>query len=131
MDFEAVCSTVKALKLPGEDFALFGSAPLLARGLVDEINDVDIVARKRAWQKAVQLGTVEGGSRGDRVVRLGEVEIFDGWYGLFDIPTLIETAETFEGIPFVKLEHVLTFKKHLNRPKDQAHIERLKTYLAR
>ena len=58
------------------------------------------------------------------------VEVFDGaltfgteWaIGDPDVDLLIDTAETIDGLPFVRLEHVAAYKRIANRPKDRAHL---------
>lgn len=122
------------LELPPQDYAVFGSAPLLARGLIQEIEDIDIVARGSAWARAqslgqvLDLGHVHRAPQGDSVIYLGQVDIYDGWLGM-DRDQLIDTAETFYGFPFVRLEHVLTYKQKLQRPKDLPHLQLLQTHL--
>ena len=115
---------VKALGLPAGDYALHGSAPMLAHGLLSEIHDIDIVARGTAWERATTLGEIgRAASGGDRLVRLpGEIELFDGWLGE-DRDALIDGAIWHHGLPLVRLggEEVLRFKRRLNRAKDHRH----------
>jgi hypothetical protein len=122
---------VTALRLPAGDYALFGSTPMLAHGLIQKVHDIDIVARGGAWRRAAALGEIRFGSHHDRLVTLpGEIEVFDGWLGA-DPGPLIEGAERLHGLPFVQLEAVLSFKLALQRPKDARHIALLRRHLAR
>ena len=41
---------LRALELPAEDYAVFGSGPLAVRGLIEHIGDLDVVARGPAWR---------------------------------------------------------------------------------
>lgn len=41
--------------------------------------------------------------------------------GDFDIDALIDTAEMIDGLPFVRLPHVIEYKKIRNSAKDQLH----------
>ena len=119
---------LSGLGLPAGDFALHGSGPMLAHGLVDSVHDLDVVARGAAWRRALKLGEART-AQTDRVVELpGEVEVFDGWMG-DDLDALIDGAELVAGLPCVRLEHVLAFKERLARPKDAAHIELLRRHL--
>jgi hypothetical protein len=120
---------VRSLDLPPGDYALHGSAPLLAHGLVTEINDLDIVSRGAAWQRARSLAPLEQGEKDDVVRPLPDVEIFDGWLG-DDADRLIDEAEYMLGVPFVTLEAVLRFKRRLGRPKDAEHIRLIEEHLA-
>ena len=130
MDARALREKVSALGLPAGDYAVFGSGPLLAHGLVQNVNDVDVLARGAAWEAARGLGEVVDGEMGDPVVRLGggEVEIFGGWLGM-DADWIIDGAETVWGLPFARLGDVLAFKRLLRRPKDRGHARLIRGYL--
>jgi hypothetical protein len=123
-----VIAIIESLGLPKGDFALHGSAPLLAYRLVDEINDLDIVSRGAAWEYATSLAPTQRGEKDDVVRPQAGVEIFNGWLG-DDSNELIAGATVIEGVPFVSLEAVLRFKRRLNRPKDEKHIRLIEHYL--
>ncbi len=114
---------VKALQFPLGDYAVFGSGPLLVNGLVEDINDVDLVARGAAWARARSLGPVLVAQKEDPVVRLGdgEIEVFAGWLGM-DLDTVIDGAAIIGGLPFAQLKDVLAFKRALGRPNDLRHV---------
>ncbi len=117
---------VRSLELPLGDYAIFGSGPLIVRGVIAATNDIDIVSRGDAWERARTVGDL---------VLLPEYDVeivtcFDGivtggpcWaIGGFDIDDLIDTAEMIEGLPFVGLEHVVCYKQIAGRPKDLEHL---------
>ena len=62
------------------------------------------------------------------------MNLFDGritfgitWkYGSFDLDELIDTAEMIDGLPFVRLEHVITYKEAADRPKDRDHLRAMR-----
>ncbi|MDD5251865.1 MAG: hypothetical protein PHT12_04515 [Patescibacteria group bacterium] len=119
------------LGLPPDDFAIFGSGPMLAHGL-KEANDLDIIARGMAWQLAQALGEVRRSAGGGvkAVFANGRIEIFPDWGpGDWNVNTLIDQAEIIDGIRFVTLENVLKWKKMMNRPKDAEHIRIIEDYL--
>ena len=130
MDARSLREKVAALRLPAGDYAVFGSGPILAHGLIKSVNDVDVLARGVAWEAARGLGAVVDGEMGDPVVRLGggEVEIFGGWLGM-DTDGVIDGAETVWDLPFARLEDVLAFKRLLGRPKDREHARLIESYL--
>lgn len=130
MDGKALREKVTALCLPAGDYAVFGSGPLLAHGLVRSVNDVDVLARGAAWEAAKGLGDAVAGEMGDPVVRLGggEVEIFGGWLGM-DADGIVEGARTVRGLRFARLEDVLAFKRMLGRPKDREHVRLIEGHL--
>jgi hypothetical protein len=121
---------LRELDMPEGDYALFGSAPLVACGLLREVHDLDVVARGGAWDRAMELGPVRTAPEGDPVVWLegGAIEIFGGWLG-WDIDVLIDNSQIIDGLPFARLEDVLAFKLSLGCPKDVAHARLIEGYL--
>jgi hypothetical protein len=121
---------LRALGLPIADYAVFGSGPLAVRGLLEEVHDLDLVARGAAWKQAKGLGGPRTAPEGDPVVWLegGAIEIFGGWLG-WDIDALIDNAEIIDGLPFARLEDVLAFKLSHGRPKDVAHARLIEEHL--
>jgi predicted nucleotidyltransferase len=123
---------VKSLNLPVGDFAIFGSGPLIVRGIIPASNDLDIICRGQAWKRVTAIGELEYLSKYDvTVVTMcdGRLTFGTKWaIGEFDIDELIDGAEEIDGLPFVRLEHVTNYKKISKRPKDLRHIEALKAY---
>lgn len=117
------------MELPPQDYAIFGSGPLLAHGLVEHVGDIDILARGAAWLRATTLGSAEVAPDGDKIIRLEDgVDVFDGWLDL-DKDAVIDRAVLIDGLPYADLRDVLAFKRKLNRPKDKEHVRRLEGYL--
>lgn len=113
------------LELASGHWALFGSGPLLVRGWVQETGDLDVVARGPAWDQAVALGQRIHLDEFDiEVVQIGrDITIGASWaIGGFDTDELIDTAEVIDGIPCVRLDHVLAYKQIAGRNKDAEHI---------
>ena len=119
---------MRALALPLDDLLIFGSGPLLAHGLIASVGDIDLLARGEAWRRASRLGEQERGPGGDRIVKLGAVDIFDGWMDL-NVGELMARRQWLHGLPWGDLRDVLAFKQRLGRPKDQAHIQLLLEHL--
>lgn len=120
---------LKRLNLVPGDYAVFGSGPLIVRGIIAATNDLDVICRGRAWEQVKTLG--EG--RYDRQYDVEMVELLDGqltfgtkWgIGDFDVNELIEEAELIEGVPFVRLEHVIAYKRQRSSDKDMQHLHKL------
>jgi hypothetical protein len=125
---------VRALGLPAGNFVLFGSAPLLVRGIVPPTGDVDVLARGPAWEAARALGpTVRLPHHEVDVVRLldGRIEIGTVWgIGNVDVDDLIDSAEDIDGLPFAGLAHVRAYKELAGRPKDREHLRLLDAWEA-
>lgn len=108
---------------------MFGSGPLIVRGIIEAANDLDVISRGAAWHRAVELGDlVYLTEHGVAVVSFddGAITVGTSWaYGEFDIDMLIDTAEIIDGLPFVRLEHVVAYKEAAGRPKDRTHLRAL------
>jgi hypothetical protein len=118
-----------ALSLPRRDFAISGSAALYARGLLDEIGDVDVVARGEAWTRAAALGEVTLAPYWpvhQVVLHDGAVEVLDGWFPeLWDVNRIIDEADVVEGFRCIRVEVVAETKAMLLRPRDEEHLRLL------
>jgi hypothetical protein len=90
------------------DYAIFGSAPLMVLGIINSVNDLDVIIRPSKWPFR---------SKGE--FRTDKIEFFDNWPG-FDIDDLIDN-HTFEhnGFLFVNPDKVITYKRRLKRDKDK------------
>ena len=121
---------VKTLGLPAGDYAIFGSGPLLVREIIDQVNDIDIISRGAAWERAQTLGELCYLEDYDvHVVSIddGAITIGTSWgIGEFDVNELIDSAEQIRDLPFVRLQYVVDYKRIANRPKDIAHLELLR-----
>ncbi len=119
-----ILDELRALQLPANDHAVFGSGPLLVRGIIDAVSDLDVLCRGAAWDMVQRLADSETVEYGARVVSVGAISFGTTWgLGDFDIDRLIGEAEMIEGVPFVRLEHVVAYKKFAARPKDLSHLE--------
>ena len=119
---------LRSLELPPGDYAVFGSGPLIVRGIIEATNDLDVISRGRAWKRALVVGELVSLPDGVTIVSCfeGAVTIGRSWaYGDFDIDVLIDSAEDIDGIPFVQLEHVVRYKEIAARQKDVAHLQLL------
>lgn len=121
--------SLRSLNLPDGGYAVFGSGPLIVRGIIEATNDVDVVSRGAAWETACELGELVNLVQYDvDVVSFldGAITIGTSWaYGDVDIDEVIDTAEIIDGLPFARLEHVVRYKKVAGRPKDLEHLRLL------
>lgn len=109
---------LRALDLPADDYVVFGSGPLLAHGLRIQLGDLDVVARRAAWQRLTSMGRVIPAPSGHGQMVRFQIEATDRWLPGFDTDDLIDRAERHLGIPFVPLAEVRRSKRLTNRPKD-------------
>lgn len=121
-----------ALDLPSEDYAVFGSGPMLVHGLRQSIADLNIIARGKAWQKAHGFGEekVAHSGLGKAILPAEGIQIYNAWGpGKWTADELIDTSEIIDGVRFVTLDKVADWKELMGRPKDIADVKAIKTYL--
>lgn len=124
---------LRSLGLAAGDYAVFGSGPLLVRGIIERAGDLDVICRGAAWEAAQRLSPAAD-QDGVPVVSLfgGEITLGCTWsVGAVDTGHLIDTAEIIDGLPFVRLEHVVAYKRLANRPKDREHLRLLEEHQRR
>ena len=125
----ALFAIVRGLSLSPGDFAIFGSGPLIVRGIIPLTNDLDIICRGEAWNQAKSIGVLSYIEAQDVTIASindGRISFGTCWgIGDFDIDELIDSAEIIDGLPFVRLEHVVAYKLFANRDKDREHIAAL------
>ena len=88
---------------------------------------MDVICRNTAWDKARNSGIVSYDERYDVSLAShcnGRVTFGTSWgIGEFDVDDLIDTAEIIDGLPFVRLQHVIEYKQIRSSPKDLLHLE--------
>lgn len=124
---------LRSMAIPTGHYAVFGSGPLLVRGIIESVNDLDVICRGPAWSRARELGPlVDLNEEEVRIVSTHDGAITFGttWgYGSFDLTDLIDTADIMLELPFVRLEHVIEYKRVADRPKDRTHLDLIEKYL--
>lgn len=113
------------LALPPRSYAVFGSGPLLLHGIIDSVNDLDVICRDPAWDAVREIGELIDLSPDVQIISLqgGALTFGRSWgYGSFDIADLISTAEEIDGTPCVRIEHIVAYKTLAGRPKDFEHL---------
>jgi hypothetical protein len=63
-------TVLRELSLPAGEYAIFGSGPLIVRGIVEATNDLDVITRRAAWQAVQELGEVTAFEDGSPCVHL-------------------------------------------------------------
>ena len=126
-EFDALFQYVRDQRLPADDYAIFGSGPMIVRGYISGANDLDIICRGDAWEIACSRGVVSYDERHDVSLAShcnGRVTFGTEWaIGEFDVDDLIDAAEIIDGLPFVQLRHVIAYKEIRASAKDLVHLE--------
>jgi len=126
MKFEKLLEELKRLRLPADKFAIFGSGPMSVRGM-RESNDLDIIVKKDLWDRLDKRFLIRSDSGG---IVLGSIDVAKDWLPWFDdIDELIDTADIIGGFRYVKLEHVLKWKREMSREKDRKDVKLIEEYM--
>ena len=115
------------LDLPKDQYAIFGSGPLVIRGILDS-NDLDVFVKPELWDELIKRYPVK--KKFCETIEIGDIEItkdLSPWFD--DASRFIDDSEEIKGHMFVKLKHIIDFKKKMNREKDKRHIELINEYL--
>lgn len=127
-----IVKEIKKLGFPKGSYVVFGSGPLTVRG-IRKTSDIDLVVTKDLYEKLKNKGWKEHiFPSGKKVVIRKNVEIAPNWdYGNYNpsLEELLETADYFEGIPFVNLKEVIKWKKAFRREKDLEDIKLIEKHL--
>jgi hypothetical protein len=132
--FSLYIEKLKKSDLPRGKYAIFGSGPIGVRGIRDT-NDLDVITYDEVFDE--YEGREEWKPRefkvNERYVKIIEnegIELYKDWGpGEWDIHRLISGAEVFDGLPFVKLEEVIKWKKLSRREKDLKDLQLIEDYL--
>lgn len=125
MKIKDLLSELKVLKLPPDQYAIYGSGPMAVRGM-RETNDLDLVVKDDLYKKLQRkYKEIKPGH-----IKIGKIEIYACQTSFFDEPEkIIDRTETIEGFKFVRLEDLLKWKKKMGREKDLKDIKLIRKYL--
>ena len=105
---DTLLELLKEYELPYGGYAVFGSAPLVVVGMVNDVNDLDVIIKPKYW---------EFGHSGE--YRTEDIEFFNKWPG-FDIDDLIDNHSfEYDGVLFINPNKVIEYKKNMGRDKDR------------
>lgn len=134
MNRREVVEKVKALGLPIGSYVVFGSGPLAAAG-IRETQDIDLLVNSRLYAHLQEHGWREKiGINGERMLEYGDFEASSSWkFGPYypHFSDLYTAADIVDGIPFVNMHEVRTWKLNFSRPKDRRDIELIDRYMAK
>jgi len=123
---------VKELNLPIGEYAIFGSGPMGIRNL-REMHDIDLIVSDRIFN---EYSNKQGwrikeiyGYRDWLINDNLEVEMGRDWHEGWDVEGMIKEAEIIDGLPFVKLDYLIKWKKFFGREKDLKDVEIIEKFL--
>ena len=133
MNKDELLGKVKTLGFTLGTYAVFGSGPLVVHQ-IREVSDIDIIVKPDVYQKLRQSSDweIKNWPSGGEYLSKNIFEIAAGWHYLSayqpDIDKLINEAELIQGIPFIRLEEVVKWKKAFGREKDFQDIKLIEEY---
>ena len=131
MSNQELFSKVRKLGLPSGTYALFGSTPMGIRNLKD-CHDIDVIVTEELWNayRDKPAWTTRVGPYRDEYLENGEIELWKNWKpGMWNAQQLIDMAEVIDGLPFVRLENVIAWKRLYAREKDLKDIAIIENFL--
>ena len=132
MKFEEIAKRTRELGLNVGEYALFGSVPLAACG-IRESQDIDMLVTHEVYQRLkVQGWEVEVFPNGRKMLKKDCFEAGEDWnYGTYnpDPARLIKEADIIGGIPVVRLEEALAWKKAFGREKDLKDVKLIEKFM--
>jgi hypothetical protein len=121
---------VKKLNLPEGEYAVVGSGVLSAHG-IRQHQDVDLIVTSKLFDTLKSEGWEDVPGK-HAVIKKGMYEAdADFKYKEYqpNHTQLIQQAELIEGVPFIRLDELVKFKRALGRDKDKRDIELVERYL--
>lgn len=117
----------KDLNLPDGSYVVVGGGVLVALGLLEWDDDVDICVRSEIFDDFKTRGWHQEDWKGKPVLKhdVYDVGIDFGEWSLEDLQA---DAMIIQDIPFMSLDKLLVWKKQMARPKDLKHIALIEAY---
>jgi hypothetical protein len=119
---------VRELNLPDNTYVVVGGGLLVALGLLDWDDDVDLCVSTELFEKLKTQGWHLTDWRGRPILKRDVYDIGVG-FGEWSLAELQSDAMIIKGIPFISPTKLLSWKKQMARPKDLQHIELFKKIL--
>lgn len=126
MEVDKLIDQVKKINLPIEEYAVFGSAVMAIRNLREAPN-IDLIVTNVLWDKLIETYTPDS----EGFIHINNVKISNWWFAptCKDISTMIKESEIINGLPFVRIEDVLFYKKNLKTEKDKNDVMLIERFL--
>jgi hypothetical protein len=118
---------VRDLKLPIGKYVLVGSTPMGIRGL-RECHDIDIVVTGDIWDELCKKEwPIKYSEFGNQFLCKENIEIGNNFWkpDVWNVTELIREDVIIDGLPFMKLERVIEYKRLMRREKDLEDIKRI------
>ncbi|HJQ08802.1 MAG TPA: hypothetical protein VJ836_04970 [Candidatus Saccharimonadales bacterium] len=123
-----IFDTINELNLPKDAYVVVGGGILVALGLLEWDEDVDICVAPEIFARFQAKGWRQEEWAGKPVLKHAAYDIGVG-FGEWTLKDLQADAMIVNDIPFMSLQKLLQWKREMGRPKDLRHIELIEQYL--
>ncbi len=124
----SIFDTINKLNLPKDSYVVVGGGILVALGLLEWDEDVDICVTLKVYSHLKSNGWQEEKWKDISVLKHDVYDIGTR-FGVWSAQDLLADAMMINGIPFMNIERLLQWKREMGRPKDLRHVELIERYL--
>ena len=120
---------LKELNIPKEDFVIYGSAPMVLRGLKEKNNDLDVLVRDSLWDKlSVKY---PNNVNGDYIDINGVSFTHTDKNFLGDIDEVNKNSEKNDGYHILSILETKRWKEKVGGERHLADVKKIDEYLAK
>ncbi len=120
---------IRALKLDTNNYVIVAGGVLVALGLLDWDDDIDMAVTTEVFDTFKTQGWSQESWQGKTVLKHDIYDVGVG-FGGWSIQELQLDAMIIKDIPFMSLDKLLAWKRQTGRQKDMQHIQLIEMYLA-
>lgn len=120
---------LKELNIPKEDFVIYGSAPMVLRGLKEKNNDLDVLVRDSLWDKlSVKY---PNNVNGDYIDINGVSFTHTDKNFLGNIDEVIKNSDIIDGYHILSILETKRWKEKVGGERHLADVKKIDEYLAK
>ena len=123
-----ILEKITELNWPKNAYVIVGGGVLVALGLVEWDEDIDITVTPEIFDNLKKDGWRQELWEDKVVLKHTFYDVGIG-FGDWTLEQLLEDALWIKGIPFISLEKLQTWKLAMGRPKDLYHLKIMQDYL--
>ena len=123
-----IFSKINKLNLPKDSYVVVGGGIVVALGLLEWDEDVDICVAPAMYAHLKSKGWQEE-KWADISVLKHDVYDVGTSFGEWTVEDLLTDAIIINDIPFMNITKLLQWKREMGRPKDLRHVELIEQYL--
>lgn len=122
---------IRELNWPKNSYVIVGGGVLVALGLLEWDEDIDITVSHEIFEKLEKANDWQPSKWQDKTVLKHDVYDVGIGFGSWNLEQLLEDALWIKDIPFMSLDKLKIWKSNMGRPKDLHHIKIIEQYSAK